>query len=114
METYVPSLDARPIATEIDPAFVGPLEDTAPGISTIIAGQRTTNEPWYEALARLLPVLSSTVAQKQLLQVQIDRARAGQQPLEVVADQQRAMMAQSNMVWIGMGILAAIFLLRRR
>lgn len=59
------------------------LETMAPNVGALIDSQQGNAEPWYDALARLLPVLASTYQQKQLLSVQVERARNGLPPLDV-------------------------------
>lgn len=80
--TFTPS-DLAVIDANISPGWAQSLETLAPNVTTLVEDNRTTGENWYDALARLLPVLASTYQQKQLLQVQVDRARQGLPPLDV-------------------------------
>ena len=59
------------------------LTELAPNVTQLVEQQQAPAEPWYEALARLLPSLAATWQQKQLLSVQVDRARQGLAPLDV-------------------------------
>jgi hypothetical protein len=59
------------------------LETLAPGVGQLIESQQGHTESWYDALARLLPVMAATYQQKQLLSVQVERARQGLPPLDV-------------------------------
>ncbi len=59
------------------------LTELAPNVTQLVAQEQAPSEPWYDALARLLPALAATYQQKQLLQVQVDRARQGLAPLDV-------------------------------
>lgn len=65
------------------PAWADSLETMAPNVTGLVQAQQTSGETWYDALARLLPVLATTYQQKQLLSVQVERARAGLPPLDV-------------------------------
>lgn len=75
-DTWV--IDAQP-----SPTWAESLETLAPNVTTLVQSQQDGAEPWYDALARLLPALAATYQQKQLLSVQVDRARAGLPPLDV-------------------------------
>lgn len=59
------------------------LDVIAPGITEQITQVQQPGESWVDSLARLLPILATTYQQKQLLEVQMQRARAGQAPLDV-------------------------------
>jgi hypothetical protein len=61
------------------------LETIAPGLPDEVAKNQNPGEPWYESLARLLPILATTYQQRQLLSVQVERARQGLAPLDVSA-----------------------------
>lgn len=58
------------------------VDSIAPGISDVVASNRAPNESWTDTLQRLLPILATTYQQKQLLDVQVDRARQGLPPLD--------------------------------
>lgn len=81
METYLPS--DTPVIESSPGLFTASLETIAPGVSSLIADTRQSDESWSDALQRLLPVLAATWQQKQLLDVQVERARAGLRPLDV-------------------------------
>jgi len=80
--TFVPGDLAVADAT-ISADWANSLETIAPGITPIVADTRASGENWYDAILRTLPVIASTYQQKQLLQVQAERARAGLPPLDV-------------------------------
>lgn len=61
------------------------LETLAPSITEKIEQVQTPGESWLDALARIIPSILATVQQKELLDVQIERARAGLPPLDVSA-----------------------------
>lgn len=58
------------------------LETIAPNVTTLVADTRTSDESWYETLARLLPAIVATDQQRKLMEVQIERARAGLPPVD--------------------------------
>ena len=102
-------------------AYAASLEQMAPNVGALIDSQQGASESWYDALARLLPVLASTYQQKQLLSVQVERARNGLPPLDVsqyapgvnvgVDDKTRSLI-----MWGGAAALAllAFMAMRRR
>jgi hypothetical protein len=79
--TFAPG-DLAMVSATIAPDWASSLETVAPNVTTLVEENRNTGENWYDALARLLPVLASTYQQKQLLQVQVDRAKQGLPPLD--------------------------------
>ncbi len=62
--------------------YLNAIEYDMPGISTLVEQNKSSGESWMDSLAKLLPNLVNTYQQKQLLEVQIDRARAGLPPLD--------------------------------
>lgn len=59
------------------------LDAIAPGITADVSASQAPGETWMDSLMKLLPVLATTYQQKQLLEVQVERARAGLAPLDV-------------------------------
>lgn len=82
--TFNPS-DAVQFDLTIPPSYSAELETLAPNVTSLVADTQAHGETWYDALARLLPVLASTYQQKQLLSVQVERARNGLPPLDASA-----------------------------
>jgi hypothetical protein len=80
---FDPNRDMQSFGYDVPTDFSNALETTAPGVNQIIDSQKSVGENWYDSLARLLPTLAATYQQKQLLDVQVQRARAGQPPLNV-------------------------------
>jgi hypothetical protein len=96
-----------------DAQWTASLEDMAPGVTRLIAENGNTGEDWASTLARLLPVIASTYQQKQLLDVQVQRAQQGLPPLDagqyapgvkVGLDAQ----TQQMLLWGGVGVLALL------
>lgn len=114
MSTFVPAdlftVDAAP-----DAAYRSSLEAIAPNVTTIAEQQRMQGESWTDAIARLLPVLAATWQQKQLLSVQVERAKQGLPPLD--ANQIAAGVnvgiapdTQKLLIWGMLGLVAVIAL----
>ena len=57
------------------------LETVAPGVSSAVASQQSTGESWTDTLARILPMLTATYQQRQIHDIQLQRAKAGLPPL---------------------------------
>lgn len=82
MSTTTPA-DTFTLDVQMPPSYAASLEQMAPNVTQLVESQQGSTESWYDALARLLPVLASTYQQKQLLSVQVERARNGLPPLDV-------------------------------
>lgn len=68
----------------VDDSGYAPVFDyVAPGLNDMIDQQQQPGESWLDAVGRLLPIIAATDQQRQLLQVQVDRARQGLPPLNV-------------------------------
>lgn len=65
-----------------DTAYAASLNEIAPNVVQLTEANRQGDEPWYEALARLLPAIAATQQQRELLKVQTERAKAGLPPLD--------------------------------
>jgi hypothetical protein len=66
-----------------DSAYAPVFDYVAPGLNTMVQDQQQSGESWIDSVARLLPIIAATDQQRQLLQVQVDRARQGLPPLNV-------------------------------
>lgn len=117
MSTLFPGQDMD--SYDVLPAnWMTSLETIAPGSVSLTQNAQATGEAWYESLARLLPTLAATYQQKQLLQIQVDRARQGLPPLN--ASQYGAgfniglSQDTQNMILIGGLALLGVFLLTRK
>lgn len=110
--TFSPG-DLAVVDATISSDYVASLEQMAPNVTTLVEERRNEGENWYDALARLLPVLASTYQQKQLLEVQVDRARQGLPPLDATqyAGGVQVGMApelQKLLMWGGIATLAIL------
>jgi len=90
------------------------LNQIAPGVTGALADG---GSDWVGALERILPTIIATDAQRRILQVQLERARAGLAPLDVAgygaAVQVGIDPATRNALLLGAAALAAVLLLRR-
>ena len=55
----------------------------APNGSNVIAQNQTPGEPWYETAQKILTGLVMTQQQRQLMQLNIERARQGLPPIDI-------------------------------
>lgn len=81
--TFDPKL-VSPDDSTPTPAQAASLEQIAPGIVGILAQTGVAGEDWCSNLTRTLPVITATTQQRQLLGMQVTRARAGLAPATIV------------------------------
>lgn len=55
----------------------------APNATQLIAQNQIPNEPWYVTAQKLLTTLAMTEQQRQLMRLNIERARLGQPPIDI-------------------------------
>ncbi len=119
--TFAPG-DLQVIDATITPDYALSLEAMAPNVTSLVNETRESGENWYDALARLLPVLASTHQQKQLLEVQVQRAKQGLPPLDATqyaggVQVGLAPDVQKMLMWggiVALAVLAFAVLPRRR
>lgn len=116
--TFNPGDDQIPVWSTPDDSYIAALEQTAPGITAMIPTQQAAGESWMDTLARSLPIIAATVQQKQILDIQVQRAKAGLPPLD--ASQYAAGVniglspeVQKILIMGAVGIGAVILLARR-
>lgn len=95
------------------------LEQVAPTITEKIAQQGGGGESWTDTLQRVLPMIVATAQQKQILNIQLERAKQGLPPLDNsqfgVGVNVGLSSETKNMLFLAaLGIGAAIFLSRKR
>lgn len=73
--------DMVPHETLAESDYASSLEFAAPGITALVDDAQGPNESWMTALARLLPAVAATYQQKQILDIQMQRASQGLPPL---------------------------------
>lgn len=101
-------------------AWTASLETVAPNITSLVAEQRMQSESWIDALERILPAVVSTWQQKEIMQVQVERAKQGLPPLDASQLAAGVNVGLSpevqRMVWIGGGalLLALVYVATQR
>jgi hypothetical protein len=102
----------------LDTTAAANLDSIAPGVTDIVAQQQQPGESWADTLGRIVPLLLGTAQQAQLLQVQVDRARKGLQPLnasQYAAGVNVGLAPQTQtFVYIALAVAAGLFLMRGR
>lgn len=86
-------VDSSGMATRVDtgvstPANLTPqwstnLERLAPTITQKIQSQQSQDEPWWQTATRILSALSLSQQQRELMRINIERARRGEPPLDI-------------------------------
>jgi hypothetical protein len=69
----------------MDIATSNAIESFAPNATSIIAQNQTPGEPWYETAQKILTGLVMTQQQRQLMELNIERARQGLPPIDINA-----------------------------
>ena len=59
------------------------IESFAPNATSIIAQNQTPGEPWYETAQKILTALVMSDQQRQLMQLNIERAKQGLPPVDI-------------------------------
>lgn len=81
MADDIRSLDA---GDTVDGSGYAPVFDyVAPGFNSMVDQQQQPGESWIDSAARLVTIIAATDQQRQLLQVQVDRAKQGLPPLNI-------------------------------
>lgn len=118
--TFDPGQDVSPTyyGDMPSPEYAASLEAVAPGIVPLIQQTQVQGDTWTDTLKRSLPIIAATVQQKQILDVQMDRAKQGLPPLDASQYGVGVSVGLSpevmKMLMLGaLGIGAAIFLSRR-
>ncbi|NDG04127.1 MAG: hypothetical protein EB121_02055 [Alphaproteobacteria bacterium] len=67
----------------MDVTTANAIESFAPGATTIIAQNQTPGESWVDTAQKILTGLVMTEQQRQLMQLNIERARQGLPPIDI-------------------------------
>lgn len=115
--TFDPSTDGTP--TGIDDSYASAINQVAPNATAVIQAQAAPGESWTDTLQRSLPILVATYQQKQILDVQMQRAKAGLPPLDAsqyAAGVQVGLSSdtQKMLLFGALGIAALFFVMNRR
>lgn len=114
------TMDVMPLADADLSAspYASSLEQVAPGITSLVDQSQQPGETWVDSLARMLPVLATTYQQKQILDIQIERARMGLPPLNASQYGLGVSVGLSNdaknMLLLGAAAIGVVLLLRAR
>jgi len=73
--------DLQPLDLSSSPEYAAALEELSTGVSSTISDAQAPGESWTDTLQRILPVLAATYQQKQILSIQLERAKNGLPPL---------------------------------
>lgn len=74
---------SRVIASDLTPTWTVALESIAPTITQKIASQQQADEPWWETWSRIASSVVMANQQRQLMQINVDRAKRGEPPLDI-------------------------------
>lgn len=71
------------INSDLTPTWTVALETIAPTITQKIATQQQRDEPWWETWSRIASSVVMANQQRQLMQINVDRAKRGEPPLDI-------------------------------
>ena len=71
------------INSDLTPTWTVALESIAPTITQKIATQQQRDEPWWDTWARIASSVVMANQQRQLMQINVDRAKRGEPPLDI-------------------------------
>ena len=100
----------------VDGSGYAPVFDyVAPGFNEMVNNQQQPGESWIDSAARLVTIIAATDQQRQLLQVQVDRAKQGLPPLNISQYAAGVQVGVSSdlknlLVVGGLGVLAVMLL----
>jgi len=96
------------------------LNEIAPGIVQKINQTQTANESWIDTLTKLVPALTMTVQQVQLMQLNIERAKNGLPPIDIASysgigvNVGLSASTKNLLIYGGIALVAVLFLTRGR
>jgi len=125
---YGPNGNLRAVATTdaSDPYdikkgnYAAVLDQVAPGIVQKINQTQTPGESWIDTLTKLVPALTMTVQQVQLMQLNIERARNGLPPIDIASysgigvNVGLSASTKNLLIYGGIALVAVLFLTRGR
>jgi hypothetical protein len=74
---------SRVINSDLTPTWTVALETLAPTITQKIASQQQRDEPWWETWTRIASSVVMANQQRQLMQINVERAKRGEPPLDI-------------------------------
>lgn len=119
LTVFNPQRDLPAYWTPPNAQWANALESVAPTINEKITQQSQAGESWVTTLQRILPALATTVQQREILKIQLERARQGLPPLDNSQFGAQVSVGLDNrtMMLLGaaaVGIAALLFLRRNR
>lgn len=100
---------------EIPGEWAAILDTTAPGIVEQTNRVAVPGEDWISSIGRALQTVAMADYQRQLLQVQLERARRGQAPLNPTDYGLGVNLGiSSNVMLLGLAAIAVLYLVMRR
>lgn len=125
---YGPGGNLRPVATTnaSDPYnirtgnYAAVLDKVAPGVVQKIAQTQVPGESWIDTLTKLVPALTMTVQQVQLMQLNIERAKNGLPPIDIASytgvgvNVGLSPATRNLLIYGGIALVAVLFLTRGR
>ena len=125
---YGPGGNLRPVETTnaSDPydirkgGYAGVLDQVAPGIVQKITQTQVQGESWIDTLQKLVPALTMTVQQVQLMQLNIERAKGGLPPIDIASysgvgvNVGLSPATRNLLIYGGIALVAVFFLTRGR
>ena len=96
------------------------LDQVAPGIVQKINQTQTPGESWIDTLTKLVPALTMTVQQVQLMQLNIERAKNGLPPIDIASYSGIGVnvgispATRNLLIYGGIALVAVLFLTRGR
>jgi hypothetical protein len=117
LQTFVPAVSTPDLSTfEIPVSYQVALESGAPGLVKKIKERQEAGETWADAAIRIATSLSLGIQQFQFMQINVDRARKGQPPIDA-AQYSGAYVnvglnpeTQRLVTYAGIGLLALVVL----
>jgi len=100
--------------------YAAVLDQAAPGIVQKIAQTQTPGESWIDTLTKLVPALTMTVQQVQLMQLNIERAKNGLPPIDIASYSGIGVnvgispATRNLIIYGGIALVAVLFLTRGR
>lgn len=74
---------SKVINSDLTPAWTVALETVAPTITQKIQSQQQRDEPWWETWGRIASSVVMAKQQRDLMQINVDRAKRGEPPLDL-------------------------------
>lgn len=82
--TMVSSADPSKVVTsDLTPQWVSALNQIGSGLADKVQSQQKEDEPWWQTATRILSALSMSQQQRELMKINIERAKQGLPPLDI-------------------------------